>query len=218
MPQLSFKWPASTSYAPEDFMLSAANEEAAHFLETWPRGHTQAAALLSGPEACGKTHLAQGWAQRTRAIMIDAEALGSVDSAALWQDAHHAVLENVHTIAQEAALFHLLRHSESHGHFLLLTSRMSAREMPVTLPDLRSRILSLPTAHIHAPDETLLKGYLLKCFADRQLAVSDEVTSYLVRRTERSFAAARALVEAVEARALEEKRDITIPFIRHIMG
>jgi chromosomal replication initiation ATPase DnaA len=218
MPQLSFKWPVSPSYAPEDFILSPANEEAARFLDIWPRTDSQPIALLSGPEACGKTHLATRWRARVGAATIDPSVLGRTDSGALWQGTTHAVLEDVHAVTNETALFHLLRHAETQGLFLLLTSRQSPRQLSFILPDLRSRLLALPATAIHAPDEALLKGFLLKCFTDRQLTVGEEVIGYLARRTERSFAAARAVVEAVETQAFEEKREITVPFMRRFLG
>jgi chromosomal replication initiation ATPase DnaA len=216
--QLTFKWPQPPSYAPEDFITSAANEEAVRLLETWPGGHPGQAALISGPEACGKTHLALSWAKRTRAVIIDADALGNTSSATLWQEATHAVLEDVHAITHETGLFHLLRHGETHGLFLLFTSRLPASQLPFTLPDLRSRLISLPAAVIAAPDEALLRGFLFKCFSDRQLRVSEEVIDYLMKRMDRSFIAAHTLVEAVEQRALEKRREITVPLVKGLFG
>jgi chromosomal replication initiation ATPase DnaA len=217
MPQLSFTWPASPSYAPEDFIVSSANEEAVRFLETWPIAGQPQTAWLSGPEACGKTHLALTWTKRTQATLIYRNLLGTVDSASLWQGKAYAMLEDIDAATPEEPLFHLLRHAETHGVFLLLTSRFLARGLPFALADLRSRLLSLPGAAIHAPDEELLKGFLFKCFTDRQLSVGEDLVGYLARRTERSFAAARALAEAVEARAASENRKITIALAREVL-
>src|SRR5262249_41997928 len=114
MAQLSFKWPLRQSYAPQDFIVSAANAEAARFLERWPDGQAHAA-LISGPEASGKTHLAMGWAERNRASIMDIKRLGSATSQELWGNATAAVLEDIPSAANETALFHLLRHAEAHG-------------------------------------------------------------------------------------------------------
>jgi chromosomal replication initiation ATPase DnaA len=217
MAQLTFTWPQNAaSYAPEDFILSDANREAATFLDHWPEPG-KSAALLFGPEASGKTHLARNWAARHGAALIEGAQLGSADSQALWQAKRHAVLEDIGTLADETALFHLLRHAETEGTFLLLTSRLPARELPFTLPDLRSRLLALPAAGIEAPDEALLKGFLFKCFSDHQLRVGEEVIDYIAKRIERSFAAGRAAVLAIEASAAESKKPVTIPLIRPLL-
>jgi chromosomal replication initiation ATPase DnaA len=216
MPQLTFKWPMHTSYAAEDFIISESNAEAIQFLDTWPDGNSYAA-ILSGPPSAGKTHLVQRWASRVEAGAIDKTALGAMPSSQIWNQSRHNVLEDIHTITDETALFHLLRHAETHGVFLLLSARMTALQLPFTLPDLRSRLLALPSIHLASPDEILLHGFLLKCFADRQLRVSEDVTAYLAKRMERSFASALALVDRIERSSFETKREITIPLVKPLV-
>ena len=50
---------------------------------------------------------------------------------------------------------------------------------------------------------------LVKLFADRQLGVDGSLVGYLATRIERSFAAARAAVEALDREALRLKRPVT---------
>jgi chromosomal replication initiation ATPase DnaA len=50
---------------------------------------------------------------------------------------------------------------------------------------------------------------LLKLFADRQLEIDENLLGYLVTRIERSFAAANAVVEALDREALRQGRPIT---------
>ena len=58
-------------------------------------------------------------------------------------------------------------------------------------------------------DDALLRAIIVKLFADRQLAVDDSLVTYLVTRIERSFAAARAAVDALDREALRLKRPVT---------
>ncbi len=62
--------------------------------------------------------------------------------------------------------------------------------------------------------------YLLfaRYFAARQLKVSDEVINYLASRVERSFTAALKIVDAIDKLSLEQKRNITIPLVKSILG
>ena len=55
----------------------------------------------------------------------------------------------------------------------------------------------------------MLSALLVKLFSDRQLRVPLSLIPYLVARMDRSFAAAGALVAALDARALTEGRAIT---------
>ena len=81
--------------------------------------------------------------------------------------------------------------------------------MAVALPDLASRLRAIPTVALSAPDDALLRAVLVKLFADRQLGVDMSLVSYLATRIERSFAAARAAVEALDREALRMKRPVT---------
>lgn len=218
MPQLSFKWAHPPSFDNRDFIRSSCNAQAAEFLDTWPQGALTSTALLTGPQASGKTHLTHSWAQRTQAMIIDPQAIGKKDSAALFGTNAHALLEDIHTLRDETALFHLLRHAETARLHLLLSSRAPASRLAFTLPDLRSRLMALPELSIGAPDTELLTLFLFKCFADRQLRVSQEVVEYLALRIERSFAAAQAIIERIEEQALNQKHAITIPFVKKLVG
>ena len=60
-----------------------------------------------------------------------------------------------------------------------------------------------------APDDALFRAVLVKLFADRQLAVDESLVSFLTTRIERSFAAARAAVAALDGEALRLKRPVT---------
>ena len=93
--------------------------------------------------------------------------------------------------------------------FLLITARAAPASWSVALPDLASRLRAIPTVALSAPDDALLRAVLVKLFADRQLAVDESLVSYLATRIERSFAAARAAVEALDREALRLKRPVT---------
>ena len=75
--------------------------------------------------------------------------------------------------------------------------------------DLTSRLRALPVVTLSPPDDALLRAVIVKLFADRQLAVEEGLIGYLASRIERSFAAARAAVDALDREALRLKRPVT---------
>jgi len=112
----------------------------------------------------------------------------------------------------ERALFHLLNLSRERGFDILLTARSLPGGWPVALQDLRSRLRSLPFAQISPPDDALLRAILVKLFDDRQLSAPPAVIDYLLRRMDRSVAAAADLVARMDKAALAERRRITARF------
>ena len=98
----------------------------------------------------------------------------------------------------------------------MLTSACPANQLPFKLPDLTSRLMALPSAHIDQPDDEVLSAALRKQFTDRQMKVDDEVIAYMVPRVERSFVAIQTLVERLDNLTLQEKRKLTIPLVKQL--
>jgi chromosomal replication initiation ATPase DnaA len=67
----------------------------------------------------------------------------------------------------------------------------------------------MPLVTLQAPDDAMLRAVIVKLAADRQLALDEGVVSYLSTHIERSFAAARAAVIALDNEALRRGRPPT---------
>lgn len=202
--QIPLDLPHKPSFEMADFIVSASNEAAYSMVEGWPDWPHHAIALC-GPKACGKSHLANAWANRAGALVIDAEeAIEQVSPGArILVDG--ADTDNLH----QETLFHLFNWTKETGGSLLLTGRTAPTLWPVSLPDLKSRLATLPVAEIREPDDHLLTALLVKLFSDRQLQVNLSVIDYLLPRIERSFDSVKALVAAIDRHALADKRKIT---------
>ncbi len=198
--QLAFDLPVRPALGREDFFVSPANALALAALDAgdWPNGKM----LLIGPEGAGKSHLAQVWAGDCGARVIPAVELPQralpEPRALVVEDADRIA----GTPAAEEALFHLHNHLSAARAPLLVTARTTPARWGLILPDLASRMEATTVAHLLPPDDALLSVVLVKLFADRQLGVAPGLIPWLVRRMDRSFAAARQLVADLDARSL----------------
>ncbi len=100
---------------------------------------------------------------------------------------------------------------------MLVTGRKPPARWNIGLADLRSRLAALPSVAIEPPDDALIAAVLVKMFADRQLALSQAVLTFLLARMERSFAAAHSIVAAIDASALAQRRPVTVPLAREVL-
>ncbi|MHC0053881.1 P-loop NTPase family protein [Actibacterium sp. D379-3] len=209
--QLTFDLPLRPARGRGDFFVSPANALAVALVEDWQAWPAHKL-MLVGPEGAGKTHLAHVWAGLTGAEILSAADLAGADIAALAAS-RAVVVEDADRIGGDAAaeetLFHLHNLLLAEGGTLLLTARAAPNLWPLTLPDLRSRMEATATATLDAPDDALLAALLVKLFADRQLQVPARLIPYLLGRMERSFAAAQALVAALDQQALATGRKIS---------
>lgn len=205
--QLAFDLPVRPALGREDFFVSPANELALAALDAgnWPQGKM----LLLGPDGAGKSHLAQVWAGDARARVVAACDL----TALSLPEPHPTVVEDADRIAgdgpAETALFHLHNHLSAAKAPLLITARRTPKHWGLILPDLKSRMEATAVARLQPPDDALLSAVCLKLFADRQVQVTPHLIDWLIRRIDRTFAAAREAVATLDAEALQRGRPVT---------
>ncbi len=208
--QLILDLPVRPALGRDDFFVSPANALALSVIDA-PGGWPQGKLLLVGPEGAGKTHLTQVFAHDHSAAVVTASALDPARVADL-AEAGTVAVEDADRVAghaaAETALFHLHNLVLSEGGRLLLTARAAPQRWDLSLPDLASRMQATQIALLDPPDDALLAAVLVKQFADRQLLVPAPLVPWLVARMERSLAAARDLVAALDAQALAQGRPI----------
>ncbi len=207
--QLTFEFPRREARGRDDFLVTRANAIAVAQVEGW-HGWPGGKLVLIGPEGSGKSHLAAVWAGLAGASVVAAGELAAADLPALAsaplvvEDADRAAGR----LEAETALFHLHNLAAESGSPLLLTARVAPRAWGLILPDLASRMQAASIATLDALDDALLAALLAKLFADRQITPPPRLIDYCLRRMERSFAAAQALVAALDARSFAEGRPI----------
>jgi chromosomal replication initiation ATPase DnaA len=212
--QLIFQFAQTVQYAADHFLTAECNREA-HRWVTAPSAWQSHALILHGPARCGKTHLAHIWAAENGGVIASAADLTRDSVPAL--SANDVAIEAVDGTLDQNALFHLFNLTREQGRRLLLTARTPPASWKLDLPDLRSRIASVPAVAIQDPDESLIAALFVKLFADRQLQAPPEVIQYLMPRVERSFDAIESLVTALDQSALRQGRSITPPLARSLI-
>ncbi len=206
----------------DDFFVAPGNADAVAWIDQWPAWPRPVLALF-GPAGCGKSHLAQVFATRAQALVLSARDVHTPDVGDLVR-AHKAIVVEDGDAkidgkgVDETALFHLYNAVIEAQGWLLLTGREAPARWTVALPDLRSRLASVTAARIESPDDDMMQAVLVKLFTDRQITVSPEVVSYLVRHMDRTFATARTLVEMADRESLAGQRSVTVPLVKELLA
>jgi len=213
--QYSMDFGVTEAYSATDFLVAPCNATAHGWLTRWPDWPSFGLALC-GPEGCGKTHLVHIFREHSAGVVVAGPAL-TKDAVPDLERFAAVVVDDADRCRDETALFHLHNLVRESGHSLLLTGIDPPARWPLDLADLRSRLAALTVATVEPPDDALLHAVLLKLFADRQIRVAPDIPAYLVPRMERSFAAARALVDAIDRHALSLGRAVTVPLVREVL-
>jgi chromosomal replication initiation ATPase DnaA len=214
--QLAFDLPHRQALGRDDFLVTPSNAAAVELIDSWPTWPSNTA-LLIGPAGSGKTHLVEVWRQRSAANRVAASDL-TVDLAP--EQIATGVLAIEHTIGafDERAMFHLLNLAKQHDTSVLITAQKHPEAWGVSLADLLSRLRAIPAVEILPPDDDLLRGVLVKLFFDHQIAAEEATISFMITRMPRSLGAARMLVQEIDRRALEERAEVTRPFVAKVLA
>lgn len=206
--QLAFALPHAESLTRDNFLEGPANAAGLALVDSWPAWPNRIM-LLVGPEGSGKSHLAAIWAEQAGARSTSARALtaatvpGALATGAL-------VIEDLNPPNfDERAMFHLINLAREEEAFVLITARAPPSTLQIELPDLHSRLRAAPSVLLLPPDDQLFRALIVKFCSDRQLAVDENVVSYLITRIERSYAGARQAVELLDNEALRLGRPVT---------
>lgn len=211
MPQFTLPLSLPAVFSADNFFVSDSNQDAHAWITRWPDWAAHVL-IISGPAGSGKSHLAHIWALRASAVVMAADGIAPERATT------HVLVEDIELCKDERALFHLFNQCKENGVSLLLTSACEPSALPFTLPDLTSRLKAAPLAIIHAPDDAVIAAALRKQFTDRQLMVDDEVLSYIAARMERTLSGVTTVVATLDEQALAEQKNITIPFVKKILG
>ncbi len=190
MKQIPFNLRPRTAPGFADFHVSPGNAAAVTMLrarDRWPGP----CLLLLGPSGSGKTHLGRAYAAGGEGVFLD-------DAAALPEE----TLFN--TINQALA-------SEIGG--LVLATDTPPSAWGTEMPDLRSRLNAMPVITLVEHDETTLEPILREMFARTGRVVGADVVDYILRYSDRSVDALRALVHEVDVAAGSTKADVTKNFV-----
>jgi len=224
--QLALDFDHRPSLGGDDFLIAPPNAEAVRWLDAWP-GWPGPALVIFGPAGSGKTHLAQVFQAQSQARAVTPADLLESQPPAYLGGAPAAILEDADAMMGpnggpgggklEEAVLHLYNFLAEGGRHLMLTAKQPPARWGIQLKDLASRLNAASQAGIGAPDDALIAAVLVKQFADRQLRIDGDVISFMLARMERSFEAARRMVAAIDALALEQRRNITVPLVRQVL-
>lgn len=205
--------------------FAGGNGAAVAALRELAAGGGDAGLYLHGVAGSGKSHLLQAFcAAVPGAAYLPLRELAALGPEVLEGGAQLAALaiDDLDCIAGQArweqALFALYNERAGRGLGCVVAAPLPATALAVALPDLRSRLAALPHYALRPLDEPQQRAALQLRAAARGLELPDETLNYLQRHYARDMARLYALLDQLDAASLAERRRLTVPFIRAVLG
>lgn len=175
------------------FIVGPSNEDAVRYLHhvaSWP----VRSAVLVGPRGSGRSSMGRIFTRETGGRVIDGPK----------------------SISEED-MFHAWNAAQSSGSSLLVIAENAPTEWGIMLPDLASRMASVPVLRIGEPDEDLAHDLIEALFAQRGMVIAPEIVAYIVPRMERTYAVIHRIVAALDEASLETGRRLGIRLARETL-
>ncbi len=222
---LALELPGLAGFA--DF-VAGPNEELVAVLSAAPEAFR--GVWLSGAPGSGRSHLLGALCDRAQQAGLRAVYV-ACGAPRWWAALEHAadsgdvvVLDDVGRAFEaaptdlEALLFAVYERVRAAGGELCVAHTEAAAQISVTMPDLRSRLLSLLHYHL-APLGDADKAALLTRRARRNgYALDEAVIAYWLARGPRDTGTLLADLARLEQASLEDQRLVTVPLLKQVLG
>lgn len=118
----------------------------------------------------------------------------------------------------ELALFNLINACLLSESRILISSKVTAKELEIKLPDLKSRLLAFPAFEL--PEITEEEKFMaMKEAADRKgLMFEDNVLSYILTHTSRKLSDLLSLLNELDNFSLEKQRKVSISLVKDLIS
>ena len=192
-------------------------------------GDCDSPVFLWGETGSGRTHLLEATVREAlagggSACLLPAAEIRGLGPEVLDGMEHFGLLaiDDLDLLAGrkgwDEALFHLYNRCRDAGGGLLFAAAAAPAALDFILPDLSSRLAAGPVFRVQPLGEEALVELVSRRAARRGLRISAEVAGYLVARAERRPAALMQVLEVLDHEAMVQRRRITVPFVRQVMG
>ncbi|WP_428420043.1 DnaA regulatory inactivator Hda [Methylibium sp.] len=176
---------------------------------------------LWGPAGTGKTHLLRALACEALGRGERVGAFGpSLEPPWSWGEGFELVLLDGcddFDAAQQHAAFALFVEAATHGVPVAAAGRLPPVDLPVR-EDLRTRLGWGPVFQLLPLADAEVRAALKREAERRGIALSDEVTGYLLTHFARDLGSLMALLDALDEFALSEQRAVTVPLLKRMLA
>ncbi|MDR0630439.1 MAG: hypothetical protein LBF70_00110 [Holosporales bacterium] len=203
----------------EDFVISECNSYAFNWLEKWPFKIHENFVCLVGESGSGKTHMANIWASRLNADIIDSKSnvfdkwynISSSNSGQKF-----FVLNDADKIKEEILLFYVYNTIIEKDAYLLMTAKTNPSYWKLSLPDLKSRITTINVVNIEKPNDKAIIEIMDKMLKQRGIKMQYECLKYISKRIERSYESINYWVKQMDS-SVSTNKTLTLSTIRKLM-
>ena len=118
----------------------------------------------------------------------------------------------------EEAMFHFYNRAAMENTSLLFSAKSSPQGIAIQLPDLKSRLNAGETYRVSGLSDSEKRQLLTQAAQQRGFHLNEDVADFIMQRSARDTASLQRIIEYLDHTSLSEKRAITVPFVKRVLG
>ncbi len=198
-----------------DYYISKSNYFAFNIIDKWPKWEKRIL-NITGEKFSGKTHLANIFKSKTKALLINADKIDEkiFNKIKLFES---IIIDDFEKFNDERLIYSIFNLIEQDNKYLLINSLKPINEIYFELQDLVSRSKNCLIAKIDKPDDDLIFAIILKNFSDRQIKVEKKIVEFIINRIDRSYRKIYEFIYKIDELSLKKKKPINFKTIKEIL-
>ena len=198
-----------------DYYISKSNYFAFNIIDKWPKWEKRIL-NITGEKFSGKTHLANIFKSKTKALLINADKIDEkiFNKIKLFES---VIIDDFEKFNDERLIYSIFNLIEQDNKYLLINSLKPINEIYFELQDLVSRSKNCLIAKIDKPDDDLIFAIILKNFSDRQIKVEKKIVEFIINRIDRSYRKIYEFIYKIDELSLKKKKPINFKTIKEIL-
>ena len=198
-----------------DYYISKSNYYAYSIIDKWPKWEKKILNIF-GEKFSGKTHLANIFKSKTKALIIDANDINNeiFKKIKLFDN---IIIDNFEKNYDEKLIYSIFNLIDQDNKYMLINSLVPINEIQFELPDLISRSKNCLSAKIESPDDDLIFAIILKNFSDRQIKIDKKIIEFIINRIDRSYSKIYEFIYKIDELSLKKKKPINLKTIKEIL-
>jgi DnaA family protein len=189
---------------------------------------TISSVYMFGQQGVGKSHLLHACCtlaskENKTSVCLSFSELQHL-SVALLEGLEHidlVCLDDIELIkgneSWQQAVFDLYNRILEQGHLLIITGNQSVQQLPLSLPDLKSRLSWGLVAQVKPLTDPEKMQAIQGRAKQRGLVLQDDAAKFLLNRLSRNMSDLIDSLDKLDNASIQEQRKITIPFIKEIL-
>jgi chromosomal replication initiation ATPase DnaA len=215
--QRTLSFPHSPDYSTNAYVVGESNIKILQWfnsIDSWPK--VVLGGIIVGADKAGKTHLCHVLHEKYPDSVYLNGHVCSQHHPFDYNDAPIYIIDDADALP-ESWLFHFYNHVLSCQKKLILTINKPISDW-CSLKDLLSRLSTLPSFTLEWPDESMMYLLIKKKLTDLGIHVDEGPLHYLSQRLDRTFTAIDECVKCIDTLSAEQKRNVTLPFVRSVFA